>query len=252
MPPTAPGDSWKTWLMTGSRATPVDRRRVRGAHRGLKKILSQGAAGEDDQAKPWKDFSGAMVRHAVDEALNQLPPDHKEVLKLAYFGGLSNREIAERLGLSVRAVQRRLNQALAYISDNLERGRDKGPGRRVLFALMGWLAARRVFQALQRAPVVAGDHVIRTAAVLAVAAAAGTALAVHPGLPGGHAIFTPHPRAPAKAAFAGSSKLPAAPIVVQAPSPVAVPSAATQVLPSLPVTPLALPSPTPLQLPKLP
>ena len=238
--------------MTGSRGAAADRRRVRGAHRGLKKILTEGATTDDDRPKPWKDFSRAMVRQAVNEALNQLPPDHKQVVKLAYFGGLSNREIAQHLGMSVGAVQRRLREALARVSDHVERGRGWGTGRRVFFGLMGWLAARRVLQAMQRLPVVGGDNLVRTAAVLAVAAAAGTTLAVHTALPGGHAGSGPHSRAPAPAAAASHGTQSLAPVTVTAPSPLALPSAPTPALPSLPVTPPVLPSPTLPPLPHLP
>lgn len=34
--PAAASDSWRSWLMTGVRRGPVARRRVRGAHKGLK------------------------------------------------------------------------------------------------------------------------------------------------------------------------------------------------------------------------
>lgn len=252
MHPNAPGDSWRAWLMTGSRGAAADRRRVRGAHRGLKKILTEGATTDDDRPKPWKDFSGAMVRQAVNDALNQLPPDHKQVVKLAYFGGLSNREIAQHLGMSVGAVQRRLREALASVSDHVERGRGWGTGRRVFFGLMGWLAARRVLQAMQRLPGVGGDHLVRTAAVLAVAAAAGTTLAVHTALPGGHAASGPHSRAVAPAAAASHGTQSLAPVTVTAPSPLALPTPPTSALPSLPVTVPALPSPTLPPLPHLP
>src|SRR5947208_7640432 len=103
-------DSWRAWIMTGNRHAPVNRRRVRGAHRGLKKMLAEGSTG-DEVARPWNEFSGAMVRQAVNEALNQLPLEDMLVVKMAYFGGLSNREIARELGLTVGAVQRRLRKA---------------------------------------------------------------------------------------------------------------------------------------------
>lgn len=158
MHPTAPGDTLRTWLMTGSRGTGADRRRVRGAHRGLKKILVEGMTNGGEHARPWKAFSGAMVRQAVNEALNQLPPDHKEVVKLAYFGGLSNREIAQDLGLSVGGVQRRLRLALARVSEHIEHGRVAG--RRAFMALLGLLAARRLLHAFKLATVTVAVSVI--------------------------------------------------------------------------------------------
>jgi len=40
--PPAASSSWRTWLMTGTRQGPVYRRRVRGAHKGLKRMLVEG------------------------------------------------------------------------------------------------------------------------------------------------------------------------------------------------------------------
>ena len=221
MHPTPPGDSWRTWLMTGSRGGAADRRRVRGAHRGLKKILAEGATGEDEGPKPWKDFSSAMVRQAVNEALNRLPPDHKQAVKLAYFGGLSNREIGQQLGLSVGAVQRRLRDALARISDHLEHG------RRALLVLIGWIAARVTLQALHRAP-----------ALLLIGVAAGSALALHQAAPATHAVVRPLAVARPHAAAVAPAAPSHAPVLATG-------------VPAVPGVPQVLPSP-PLELPPLP
>ena len=252
MEPTAPGDSWRTWLMTGSRGTGADRRRVRGAHRGLKKILIEGMTNGGEPSRPWKDFSGAMVRQAVNEAVNQLPPDHKQVVKLAYFGGLSNREIAQHLGLSVGGVQRRLRLALARVSEHVEHGR--AAGRRAFMGLVAWLAGRQLLQAMHRAPAIGGDHVIRAAAVLATGVVAATALAAQPALPGGRATSRPH--VAVVAANAGRPQ--ATPIAVNAPIPAAVPAAvfaapnAAKVAPTLVVKVPPLPALPVPALPKLP
>jgi RNA polymerase sigma factor (sigma-70 family) len=242
MHPTPPGDSWRAWLLTGNRGKAADRRRVRGAHRGLKRILADGENDTGDRPRPWKDFSSAMVRQSVDEALNELPPDHRQVVKLAYIGGLSNREIAQRLGLSVGGVQRRLRQALARISEQVEHGRNAS--RRAVFGLLAWLSANRLVQALHRAPVIGGNHLVRTAIVLAVAAAAGSALAVHQALPGGPAVGRPHASASASAA----------PITVTVPHSSAAPVAPNlpTVVPGLPVSVPPLPSLPALPTPSLP
>lgn len=53
-------------------------------------------SGEDVHADiEWKDMMGC-----VNEALNRLPDSQKSILKLSAFGGFSNTEIAELLGLS--------------------------------------------------------------------------------------------------------------------------------------------------------
>jgi RNA polymerase sigma factor (sigma-70 family) len=138
--PNATFDSWRTWLMTGARRTPIDRRRMRGAHKGLKKMLIEGMGGEDERPHAWKDFSGAMIRHAVDDAMHSLPSEDKRVVTLAYFGGLSNREIADEVGLTEATVQRRLRRALATISEHIQHGR--ALGRRAMYALTVWLTGR--------------------------------------------------------------------------------------------------------------
>src|SRR6266851_363965 len=80
--PPATRDSWRAWLMTGASRAPADRRRLRGANKGLKKILLEGLVGNSENGHRWQDFSGAMVRHAVDDAMRSLPPEETKVVKL--------------------------------------------------------------------------------------------------------------------------------------------------------------------------
>jgi predicted DNA-binding protein (UPF0251 family) len=208
---------------------------VRGAHRGLKKILIEGVTNAAENTTPWKDFSGAMVRQAVNEALNQLPPDHKEVVKLAYFGGLSNREIAQDLGLSVGGVQRRLRLALARVSEHIEHGR--AAGRRAFMALLGLLAARQLLHAFKLATVTVAVSVI----------------AVQPAPPVAQPASRPH----APVVATNDTRHHSTPVVLNTPGRAALPAASnvTKVVPALPVTIPSLPTPaipTLPQLPKLP
>jgi DNA-directed RNA polymerase specialized sigma24 family protein len=179
--PAAASDSWRTWLMTGVRRGPVSRRRVRGAHKSLKKILVEGMANGGDRPHPWKDFSGVMVRQAVDEAVNTLPAQQKQVVKLAYFTGLTNREIGEKLGLSVAGVEKRLRQALATVSDYVERGR--ATGRRAAFGLVMFLPGRLFGGTARRTSGSAIDHLMQAGMVAGAGAAAAALLALHPATP---------------------------------------------------------------------
>ena len=177
--PGGANDSWRTWLMTGSRRTPVDRRRLRGAHRGLKKMLIEGMSNGGDKPHAWKEFSGAMIRHAVDEALRALPLQDKELVKLAYFGGLSNREIAQNIGLTEATVQRRLRRAIDAISEYIERGRSFG--RRAFYALTLWLCGRWIGDTAHQA--------VQAAAVLSAA----VIIVAQPAAPAGQAAPPPSP-----------------------------------------------------------
>lgn len=184
--PAATNDSWRAWLMTGARRTGVDRRRMRGAHKGLKKILLEGLANGGDEPHVWKDFSGAMVRHAVDDAMNSLPPEDTRVVKLAYFGGYSNREIARWSGMTEGTVQRRLRHALGAISEHIQHGRVMA--RRAVYGLSFFLSARWLSESthqLLAATAVAGAVVVIATAAPAPGSSTGGAAA---GAPATHAV----------------------------------------------------------------
>ena len=105
--PTAASSSWRTWLMTGIRQGPIYRRRVRGAHKGLKRMLVEGMGDGADGHTRWRGFSGAMVRQAVAEAVGSLPPRQRQLIKLAYFSDLSNREgVGDMAFVSFRGDER--------------------------------------------------------------------------------------------------------------------------------------------------
>jgi RNA polymerase sigma factor (sigma-70 family) len=161
---------WRSWLATGARRVPIDRRRARGAEAQLKKILVGAPSGAVD-------FNSAMARQAIDEALHELPPSHKQVVKLAYFGGLTNREIAKELDLNVSEVRRTLQASLASVAAHFERGRAKG--RRAIqdLALLTWW--KSIGDNAQRGSWPSLDHVLQTGAVAAMTAAAAALLVTH-------------------------------------------------------------------------
>src|SRR5215218_1093076 len=54
----------------------------------------------------------AMLRWQVTAALARLSPAHREVIRLAHYGGLTMREIAERTGIPLGTVKSRTSYAL--------------------------------------------------------------------------------------------------------------------------------------------
>src|ERR1700738_932873 len=179
--PAAARDSWRSWLMTGMRQGPIYRRRVRGAHKGLKRMLIEGMSDGGDDAHAWKRFSGAMVRQAVDEAVSSLPPRQKQLIKLAYFSDLSNREIAQGLGITLSSVERGLRQAIARVSAYMEHGRSVG--RRALYGLALFLGGRWLTDTAHQATGPTTGQLVRAGFLVVAAATAGAVLISQPAAP---------------------------------------------------------------------
>ena len=53
------------------------------------------------------------------DALNMLPPKHKEVIELSFFQDMSQSEIAEETGVSQMQISRRLKKALEELAEIL-------------------------------------------------------------------------------------------------------------------------------------
>ena len=234
--------SWRAWLTSGVRPVPIDSRRARGADGHLKKILMGSPSGAVD-------FPSAMARQAIDEAMNELPTQHRQVVKLAYSGGLTNRQIAQQLGLTVGGVRRRLSESLAIVSDYVDRGR--AMGRRAVHGFVVWLSWRRFDDRGQRLPLPAADQLLQAGIVAVMTVAATALLVTHHGPP----AKVTHPRTPPRVAAVGSvpTALPqvtvttpavsasAAPTTVAGVATSAAPAALLPINAQVPALPVALP-----------
>ena len=68
----------------------------------------------------------AFDRRVLQEGLAQVPQNQREVLDLAYFAGLSHREIAGRLGLPVGTVKSRIRLGLEKLRGQIAIGPSDG------------------------------------------------------------------------------------------------------------------------------
>ena len=192
-PEPNPVAGWRAWLATGARQAPIDRRRARGTDRGVKTVLLGGPSGAVD-------FPSAMARQTIDEAMSELPSEHRQVLKLAYFAGLTNREIATQLGLTVGGVRRRLRQSLAMIGEHVERSR--ASVRRAVHGLAFWFSMRHLDQIFQRSNGPSLDQVLQAGAVAAMTVVTAAILMAYHSAPA--PVSHPH-KAPRVAAVGSSS-----------------------------------------------
>jgi RNA polymerase sigma-70 factor (ECF subfamily) len=99
--------SVRTWLYGIARNAVIDVER----HRSRRLPLSQFEATEERDAQT-EPIEQALLRWQLQTAFESLTPDHREVLRLAHFEGLSVGEIARATGLAPGTVKSRTYYAM--------------------------------------------------------------------------------------------------------------------------------------------
>jgi RNA polymerase sigma-70 factor, ECF subfamily len=104
-----------TWLLTlvHRRAVDLVRREDRRRADPLDDAPIASGDATDESAEVREE------RRRVQAALAQLQPDQREALELAYYGGLTQSELAERLGVPLGTVKSRMFTGLSRLRDLL-------------------------------------------------------------------------------------------------------------------------------------
>ena len=111
--------SVRTWLYSIARNRIVDARRRASVRPGLAPEKGEQKAPEDLD----RELEQAVLRWQVAAALSRLSPEHREVIRLSHWGGLSLREIAEQKGIPLGTAKSRAYyalQTLRLILDEME------------------------------------------------------------------------------------------------------------------------------------
>jgi RNA polymerase sigma-70 factor (ECF subfamily) len=110
----------RSWLLTIVRNGAVDRRRGRHARALQDAALDDVAfrlATPDEET--FDTVAASVEAERIREALMMLPPDQREAIELAYFGGLTHQEIAERTGAPLGTVKGRMRLGLHKLRNSL-------------------------------------------------------------------------------------------------------------------------------------
>ncbi|WP_164021822.1 sigma-70 family RNA polymerase sigma factor [Pyxidicoccus trucidator] len=111
----------ETWVTTIARTRAIDRLRSMGtAARTVEGATHQPPPVSATPQAPDEASAQGQHRKRVLAALKQLPAEQREVVELAYFEGLSQREIAERTGDPLGTVKTRARLALEKLGDLLK------------------------------------------------------------------------------------------------------------------------------------
>jgi RNA polymerase sigma-70 factor (ECF subfamily) len=108
--------SVRTWLYQIARHAIIDARRRASVRPGP--ALHAPADSDGGEASPT--IEQAMLGWQVVSALERLTPEHRQVIRLAHFQGLTMREIAERCELPIGTVKSRTWYALRSLRLVLE------------------------------------------------------------------------------------------------------------------------------------
>lgn len=105
---------FSSWLLSVTRFAAIDRLR----RDGRRPIAAELAVGEQDEQPalerllPATDHENWERGQHLRLLLGQLPVDQRQIIELAYFGGMTHSELAEHLGLPLGTVKGRLRLGL--------------------------------------------------------------------------------------------------------------------------------------------
>lgn len=110
--------SFRAWLVSVAHHLAVDVIRRRRREASYRERLDPATGAPDPVEAALNEVEGAKVR----SLLGRLPPDQRQVVELAYFEGLTHREIAERLGEPIGTVKTRLRLGIMKLRALYEDG----------------------------------------------------------------------------------------------------------------------------------
>ncbi|NLQ18855.1 sigma-70 family RNA polymerase sigma factor [Marinomonas sp. M1K-6] len=113
--------SLNTWVFTLARNARIDYLRKNSRHQSDidPEYLWQNVI--DENADPFKDAQQKRDQERIQQGLDKLPPDQKQVLSKVYLEGKTHKEAAEELSLPLGTIKSRVRLALHKLTIYVKR-----------------------------------------------------------------------------------------------------------------------------------
>jgi RNA polymerase sigma-70 factor (ECF subfamily) len=108
----------RTWLLTIVHHRAIDQMRSARSKSSADTVIDDAMplpAKEDT----WTEVVRGLEHERVQQAMAALPPEQRQVVDLAYYGGFTQTEIAQRVGIPLGTVKGRMRLALDKLRDLL-------------------------------------------------------------------------------------------------------------------------------------
>lgn len=108
------------WMLTIAHRRAVDRVRATASAAAREERYAQADPDPPAADQVWEETRQHWEADRVRSALEQLTPAQREALTLAYFGGYTQAEVADRLNLPLGTVKTRMRDGMIRLHDTLE------------------------------------------------------------------------------------------------------------------------------------
>jgi RNA polymerase sigma-70 factor (ECF subfamily) len=111
--------SCAAWLIGIARHRAIDAMRSKRERGRAREQTFDSDWPTGDEVDPGSEVARRLLRDMVRAALDELPPNQRQAIELAYYGGLTRAEIAARLNEPIGTIKTRLRLGLLKLRDLL-------------------------------------------------------------------------------------------------------------------------------------
>lgn len=115
-----PSKSFKSFIFTISYNLVIDHFRLKLKDKEFKQSLYENTA--INQVQNLQEFDLEIITAKIKQAVGELPEKRKRVFLMSREDGMTQKEIAKQLGISVKTVENQINLSLRYIRKKLGNG----------------------------------------------------------------------------------------------------------------------------------